>query len=164
MKKIIRSICYFTQTLDRSTFARLNEITHKLKERDFEIQMTRICTKDESIQSLGTSMEGNTTIACTGSISRELLLSQLETFFSCPKVFSNIDLTNSVTKEDVQLLFTMIQKYPELTFRFTYVFENPTSSPFFPSSTYSVKGFSIGLQSTDLSNDCKTLNVWCLRM
>lgn len=47
-----------------------------------------------------------------------------------------------------------------LTFNFAYVFNNRPSSPYFPSTAYERNGFAIGLQPTDLSEGCTTLDEW----
>src|SRR3990172_7520797 len=164
MKKIIRTVCYFLESVDDTILQRLNEIVQKIKKAGFEVQTTRICTKNDSIQYLGNVLKRKETIACTGTITQESLSSELEVFSGAPNVFANIDLTRSIDEKNIQLLFIIMRKYPELTFRFTYVFNNLPSSPFFPSSTYSTNGYSIGLQSTDLSDGCKTYNHWCDNM
>src|SRR3989344_4751059 len=124
INKIIRTICYFTESLSNFSFQRLGALSQKLKDLNFEIQTTRICTKNDSIQTLSNILKGQTAIACIGSVTYESLASQLTAFSSSPNVFANIDLTLSIDEKDIQLLFIMIRKYPELTFRFTYVFNN----------------------------------------
>jgi hypothetical protein len=72
-----------------------------------------------------------------------------------------LDLTEQeITNKEAQILFNIISKKPSKTFNFSYVFNNPPSSPFFPSSSYSQDGFSVGFQATDLSENCKTLEEW----
>jgi len=72
-----------------------------------------------------------------------------------------LDLTNkNITTEHADVLFKIIKNKPDNTFRFTYGFNLPVSSPYFPSAKFGQKGFSIGLQSTDLSLDCKNIAEW----
>ncbi len=53
-----------------------------------------------------------------------------------------------------------MRENPEKMFHFAYVFNNELSSPYFPSSAYKKDGFTIGLQVTDLSQDCSCLEDW----
>ncbi|MEJ2646878.1 MAG: DUF711 family protein [Sedimentisphaerales bacterium] len=77
----------------------------------------------------------------------------------------NLDLTNeNITIEHADILFRIIENKPDNTFRFTYGFNLPASSPFFPSAKFSQKGFGIGLQTTNLSADCKSLAQWLEKM
>ena len=77
----------------------------------------------------------------------------------------NLDLTEGqITERDVEVLFEIIKNKASKTFNFAYVFNNPPSSPFFPSGSYSQNGFSVGLQPTDLSETCRTLEEWLERM
>ena len=57
-------------------------------------------------------------------------------------------------------MFNIIKKRPDKTFSFTYTFNNAPSSPYFPSAAYQKNGFAIGLQPTDLSEGCESLDEW----
>ncbi len=86
---------------------------------------------------------------------------QINNFYHSHHVAFNIDLTTeNITEHDVDVLFNIIKHAPEKTFHFTYVFNNQLSSPYFPSANYKRDGFSIGLQPTDLSEGCLTLDAW----
>jgi uncharacterized protein (UPF0210 family) len=50
------------------------------------------------------------------------------------------------------------------TFSFTYTFNNAPSSPYFPSARYEKDGFAVGLQPTDLSQGCNTLEEWLSKL
>ncbi|MFH1744910.1 MAG: DUF711 family protein [bacterium] len=85
--------------------------------------------------------------------------------FSCKDTSFNLDLTEKqITENDVEILFEIIKNGANKTFNFSYVFNNPPSSPFFPSGSYYQNGFSIGLQPTDLSRDCKNVAEWLEKM
>ena len=76
-----------------------------------------------------------------------------------------MDLTNeNITIEHTDILFKIIDNKPDDTFRFTYGFNLPVSSPYFPSAKFGQKGFSIGLQPTDLSENCKSVAEWLEKM
>lgn len=78
---------------------------------------------------------------------------------------ANLDLTNKdITTEHVDILFKIIDNKPDNTFRFTYGFNLPVSSPYFPSAKFGKKGFAVGLQPTDLSMDCKSVAEWLENM
>lgn len=53
-----------------------------------------------------------------------------------------------------------MKKSPSSTFSFCYSFNNPDSSPFHPPAQYGEEGFSIGLQATNLSEGCESMNEW----
>jgi len=96
-----------------------------------------------------------------GSIDMKRLGSELSYFYTDRNVSFSIDLTNeNISKEHVNVLFDLIKNKPEKTFNFSYIFNNQLSSPFFPSAEMEKEGFSIGLQSTDLSDGCKTVEEW----
>ncbi|MCK4889170.1 MAG: DUF711 family protein, partial [Candidatus Aminicenantes bacterium] len=47
---------------------------------------------------------------------------------------------------------------------FAFTFNNVNSSPFFPSSNFEKPGFSIGMQPTNLSAGCSTIEEWFSKM
>ena len=95
-----------------------------------------------------------------GTLDRKSARAQLDDFLKARNVAFNLDLSREVRPEDPELLFEIIEKAPEKTFSFAFVFQNPPSSPFFPSAAYQEDGFSIGLQPTDLAAGCATLEDW----
>ena len=76
----------------------------------------------------------------------------------------NLDLGDGVREGDADILFRLIRARPSKTFQFTYTFNNPHSSPYFPSAHRQRNGFSLGLQPTNLAAGCTTLNQWLERM
>jgi len=100
-------------------------------------------------------------IFAAGSITSLSIYKYLNRLLSCANTHWNQDLTvKEIEKSDAQILFEIIENKADKTFNFTYVFNNRSSSPFFPSANYLDEGFSIGLQSTDLSLGCNSLNEW----
>jgi uncharacterized protein (UPF0210 family) len=73
----------------------------------------------------------------------------------------NYNLTNeNIVLEDVGVLFEAIKTCPSKTFAFTYTFNNPDNSPYFPSGNCGREGFAVGLQPTDLSENCRSIEEW----
>ncbi|MFA6447048.1 MAG: DUF711 family protein [Patescibacteria group bacterium] len=125
--------------------------------KGFEVQTLRICSN-----SIERPKEGwGEILTCIGVPSLEDAIKNRDKFFIEPDLSMNLDLTNSkISLSEVDYLFEIIRTDAKKTFNFAYVFNNQPSSPYFPSATYSKEGFSIGLQTTDLSDGCKTLEEW----
>jgi len=54
----------------------------------------------------------------------------------------------------------LIKQNAEKSFNFSYKFGESPNTPFFPVATYQRNGFSVGLQTTDLSEDCNSIEEW----
>ncbi|MBI2085754.1 DUF711 family protein [Candidatus Daviesbacteria bacterium] len=157
--KIIRTICYFTNDPSQQTLEKIEEIAKTLIQEGYIIQTKRICLSDKS--PLKPTLIYNDYLVSLGSINKDELLNRPDFFLNSNNIFFNSDLTSGeITNKDVQILFEMIQKKADRTFNFAYVFNNSHSSPFFPSGIYFQNGFSIGLQSTDLSDNCHSMEEW----
>jgi len=166
MHKIIRTICYFTNEPGGKTLARLSEISDCLIQDGYEIQTNRVCSPAiEKIKELDSSFSDDYHCFSVGTLDRTEILEQLNNLGMTRDVSFNLDLTQSdINQSDTQILFEIIRKAPAKTFNFTYVFNNPPSTPYFPSGNYVGEGFSIGLQPTDLSVDCDSLEEWLFRI
>ena len=158
--KIIRSVCYFSDTLDIGILKQLEGITARLKAHDYTVQTKRICSKDSSIAAIRSVFIDPSLYLSVGTLDRETARNQFNDFIHTDNVAFNLDLCNGVVLEDSDFLFNIIKSQPSKTFSFTYTFNNSPSSPYFPSATYQKNGFSIGLQTTDLSMDCNSLDEW----
>lgn len=167
MKKIIRTVCLFAYSGRRSQeIEKLKEIARILEENGFCVQTKRICltnyydlrVDDEKLFKDGILLSFGTLFS--GEIDKNL-----DDFLISSNKTINLDLTNGTTVHDVEILFKIIKKKPDNTFRFAYSFNLPTSSPYFPSAKFGQKGigFSVGLQSTDLSENCN-LYLWLEKM
>jgi hypothetical protein len=76
-----------------------------------------------------------------------------------------VDLTREqIDNRHVHLLTTLMREHPSKTFNFAYTFNPVASTPYFPSATYATDGFAVGLQPTDLSDGCQTLQSWLDRL
>jgi uncharacterized protein (UPF0210 family) len=163
--KVIRSICYFTDAPSADTIKKVNQIADIFIKNNYVIQTKRICSPDKvKIRELDQKF-GNEFTFCLGPLTREEITNQFDSLFSNVNTHFNRDLTDKqIDLSDAQILFDIVKKKPDKTFNFTYVFNNAASTPFFPSATYSQNGFSIGLQSTDLSLGCKSAEEWSSKM
>lgn len=164
--KIVRTICLFTNQPNIQGLDQLKEIAKKLSGRDYITQKKRICSPSiNKIIELDSKYASDSCTFGIGSISTEELHKRLNKLLTCRDTSFNLDLTErEITKEDAQILFYIIRHKPSKTFNFSYVFNNPHSSPFFPSGSYHQNGFSIGLQPTDLSEDCHSVEEWLSEM
>lgn len=160
--KIIRTICYFDKEPSSESIEKVDRIAKSLAEKDFLIQTKRVCSSSvDKIIKLDSEYASDVYIFSIGTIERNELLQQSDKLFACRDTSFNLDLTGKrITEEDIQILFEIIKKKPGRTFNFTYVFNNQLSSPFFPSGSYYQNGFSIGLQPTDLSENCNSIEEW----
>lgn len=160
--KVVRTICYFTDNPSSKTIQDINILADRLVKQDYEVQTKRICSAvfNKTID-LATQFINSGLLFSTGSFAQNKLHEHLDYLLATNNIFFNIDLTyKNIMIEDTQILFELSRKSPEKTFNFTYVFNNPHSSPFFPSGTYLQNGFSIGLQPTDLSENCQSIEEW----
>ncbi|OGG26332.1 hypothetical protein A2960_05545 [Candidatus Gottesmanbacteria bacterium RIFCSPLOWO2_01_FULL_39_12b] len=164
--KIVRTVCYFTKDPSSETVKKVDWIAGVLTENGYNIQTKRICSPDiDKIKELDRQFTNDTYIFGIGSLPKGKLLKELNILTNCKDISFNLDLTrNDITNEDLDVLFEIIKQKPNKTFNFAYVFNNPHSSPYFPSATYHEEGFTIGLQPTDLSQDCATIDEWLAKM
>jgi len=166
MKKIIRTICLFADEITNQDIEKLDKISQILVEKSFSIQTKRVCSPSISkIIKLDLKYASDDYIFGVGSLSEEELHKNLNSLLACKDTSFNLDLTEKqIIESDVEVLFEIIKNGANKTFNFTYVFNNPPSSPFFPSGSYHQNGFSIGLQPTDLSENCKSVAEWLEKM
>lgn len=164
--KIVRTVCYFSDTPSLESIEKVDEIADILDQRGFSVQTKRVCSPAvDKIIELDSKYATDSYLFGTGSINQDKLLNQFTSLLAGKDISFNLDLTGKeIIKEDAQILFEIIRNKPAKTFNFTYVFNNPFSSPFFPSASYHQNGFSIGFQPTDLSEDCNSLVEWLNKM
>jgi hypothetical protein len=164
MNKIVRSVCFFSKQPHSEITSKFNKVERTLKNAGYELQTKRLCSPI-SVKEIG-SLDLPGTLRCIGTINKTQLESQFDEFIRSNNVSCNVELCNQekIDSSLVDALFEIIHSNASKTFNFTYVCNNRPSSPFFPSANYLRDGFSIGLQSTDLSEDCATLDEWLLKM
>ena len=161
---VIRTICYFTKDLNDQVPIKLHAVAKRFEDNGFEIQTKRICSEQRSIREIDSAYGGEELYLSVGSLSLESARNQLDDYFATEFTSFNLDLSKGVIFNDVNLLYEMINNKPDRAFLFSYIFNNTNSTPFLPSSNYQRDGFSIGLQSPDLSEDCQTVEEWLQKM
>ncbi len=164
--KIIRTICVFTATPNANTLKQLETITQQLKNNNFEVQTQRICTALNNLDWLEDTVETNPDLLLgIGALTPEKIHKHESKLLSVNNLNFTLELTNKeITLDDVSILFKIIRNAPDRTFNFAYIFNNAASSPYMPSAQYEQDGFSIGLQPTDLSKGCTSLDEWFVNM
>ncbi|MBI2600461.1 DUF711 family protein [Candidatus Daviesbacteria bacterium] len=163
--EVVRSVCYFTDNPNQQTVDKVNELEAKLVEKGYEVQTKRVCTPIADPIELQERVGDKTWLLCVGTLPFEQAVASLPKFYQADGVSFNVDLTSiPIDIPHTAPLFKIIKNRPGVTFNFTYVFNNKPSSPYFPSANYARNGFSIGLQPTDLAEDCSTLEEWLEKM
>lgn len=162
MQKIVRSICHFSKTPDQLYAQLINKIEQKLITNNFMIQTKRLCSPVDNFNQLFQTYQDNKLLYSLGTVDFEFAKNNLSDFLNAEHSTNfNIELSKvEILNEHVDLLFEIIRQNAAKTFNFTYVFNNSPASPFFPSAAYKEDGFSIGLQPTDLSENCTDLTQW----
>lgn len=164
MEKIVRSVCFFAKKPSQRTADSIESVSEKLRSRGFTIQTKRICSPVK-IKELNNGFASKADELSVGTLPEKNAREQMRDFFDSKNVSFNIDLSKGrIGSKSVDLMFELIGGKPEKTFNFCFVFNNPASSPFFPSAKYERDGFSIGLQSTNLARGCKSAEEWLERM
>lgn len=165
MNEIVRSVCYFTDKPDQKAVGKVNELATKVTEQGYEVQTRRICSPFENPKALEDHIGDTAILLGVGSVFLKQALDNLPAFYQTESVSFHIDLTTApIDTSHTQVLFELIANKPGLTFNFAYVFNNRPSSPYFPSAAYERNGFAIGLQPTDLTEGCASLEEWLQRV
>jgi len=161
MDKVIRTICLFTNEVTSQEVEKLEGIYRLLKERDFSIQTKRICLNSYNTQIDDKELSDKGILLGLGELAFGELNENFADFLKSENKAINLNLTNeNIMTEHIDILFKIIEHKPDNTFRFTYGFNLPASSPYFPSAKFGQNGFSVGLQPTDLSENCKSVAEW----
>jgi hypothetical protein len=163
--KMIRSVCWFAESPQAlSVTGEISRAEALLREHGYSVQTRRVCFKDARIRNLASWGSDEDLYLSVGSLTSEACRDEIEDFLAAGNVSFNLDSTEGVKPADVEVLFRIIREKPEKTFQFAYTFHNRPSSPFFPSATYESPGFAVGLQATDLSEGCNTMEEWLALM
>ena len=165
MKKVIRTICYFSKDPSQKIVDKLITLETSLKNKGFEIQTKRICSPKKSFKELKNSIQDKSILLSIGSLNYAETHKKIDEFIKSKSVAFNLDLTNeSISEKHTKILFKIITESPASTFSFTYTFNTASSSPYFPSVIYGKEGFTIGLQATDLAEGCNSLEEWLSKL
>lgn len=156
MKKIIRSLCTFKNgPLTKEDHELVKDVQQRLHSHGFEIQTVR--------HTGGSFKDESTLLRGLGGKSRGWL-SQHWKEFKENRDHSLFLNEEELEEKDVEYLFDLIRTAPHKTFEFSYGFNIPGSSPYFPTSCYEEEGFSLGLQPTDLASDSSSLSEFKAKM
>lgn len=159
--KLVRTICYFQQDPSPRTLHRLDQIAACLEASGYIIQTKRVCTTPSGWSEVGSTVASADLYWGLGPLDLDRARWQLSHGDWPENVSFHLDLTlERIEKRHVDFLFELFCRAPVKTFNFTYVFNNPPSSPYLPSARYEQDGFAIGLQPTDLAEGCETLPEW----
>lgn len=162
--KIIRTLCAFENNIGEKTILDLESKKKNLESEGFVLQTLRVCPENISLKgAAGLDLDPSIFVSA-GTIDRREAETELNYFLEAENISFNIEPSGDVTIEDVNLLFRIIEERPEKTFNFAFTFNNVNSSPFFPSSNFEKPGFSLGMQPTNLSVDCSSLEEWFSKM
>jgi hypothetical protein len=162
--RIIRSICWFAESTDPRPLDELDRVSAILTGNGYTIQTRRVCFRNMPIASLASWSSDQAVYLSAGGVNREAAWSQLNDFLRTDRVAFNLDATTGIEDPDAEMLLRIISESPANTFRFAFTFNNAASSPFFPSADFGRPGFSVGLQPTDLAENCSTLEEWMSSM
>jgi len=165
MDKVVRTVCLFRQTVTEQDYKTLSDISSALEKNGFVIQTKRICLAKYDPDINDKELLEKDILLGLSSVTFSGLKKNIEDFIASSNKNINLDLSKEdISSEYVDVLFKIIIESPSRTFNFTYGFNLPTSSPYFPSAIYQQDGFSVGLQPTDLAEDCDSLDEWLERM
>ena len=163
--KVVRSVCQFVGTPSEQSVVRLGLLANRLETCGFTVQTTRLCSPDlDRVIELDQDGDGSTFYS-VGRLGLADARARLDQLCAAKNVAFNVDLTAGIpTHEHVALLTAIVQNAAAKTFSFTYTFNIAASTPYFPSATYERDGFAIGLQPTNLSSGCQSIDEWLHRL
>ena len=163
--KIIRAVCLFSDRASEAATSTLERLSLALSSRGFTVQTQRLCSPDiPGVFSLDQGTD-KPILFSIGTLDLGTAHAILPKFLAAKHIDFNVDLTSEdIGAAHTALLTNIIQKNAAKTFSFTYTFNNAPSTPYFPSANYERNGFAVGLQPTDLSEGCNTIEEWLDRM
>lgn len=160
-RKIVRTVCAFTRHPGPGTVSNLRRISLRLVEAGYQVQTLRVCSPEKDLAALQDAVADPDIMLGAGTVDFASAQELLPLFRLTNRVSFNLDLGDiPVAPEHARLLFQIMQDSPDNTFRFAYTFNNPPSSPYFPSARFEREGFAVGLQPTDLAAGQDTLQGW----
>ncbi len=163
--KVIRSICVFSSKPNQADVERLDSLATTLESNGYIVQTKRLVSTIDNIDTLVQLSKNGVDYISVGNITISQAQTLLPIFYENDSLSFNIDLAKSdITEGHLDILQDIITTKPSKTFNFTYTFNNSQSSPYFPSAVYENDGFSIGLQPTNLSEGCSSLDEWLEKM
>lgn len=158
--KIIRTICAFTDSPSVETIQNLKHLQEKFEAAGYLVQTIRIATNQQDFLKVRQDIRDEEIRLSIGKVTIDEAEALLPNFHVSKNVNFNVELSQTeISDRHVNLLWEIIRGNAANTFNFTYLF-NSVPTPYFPSAIYSKNGFAVGLQPTDLSEDCSSLQEW----
>lgn len=165
MEKIVRTVCLFSESFQEKELSIFDTLLSLLHRKGFAVQTKRLCLPGYIEGSIDQELAARNILLGFGSQSYSTFRDHFDDFLLSSNKAVSLDITHEqVTEEHVRILFDIIKNKPENTFRFSYGCNIPPSSPYFPSATFGTKGWSVGLQATNLAVSCLTLEEWLQRL
>lgn len=161
MEKIVRSLCLFRKTSQKGDSDYLNSLGDRMTSSGYTVQTRRFCFQNTDIAGHNDVVGHSGALLSIGGVSLSSACTLYSAFISARSGSLHVDLTNEeINSAHVDFLFQIIKDAPQKCFEFAFLFNGVPSSPFFPSANFEREGFSIGLQSTNLSVGCNSLEQW----
>lgn len=161
INKIVRSVCLFTDTVNIDYTGKVKEIVAILEGRGYQVQTKRIGTNIDDLLMLEDSIDHYVDKISIGKKQLKFVKKNLKNFHNTNRISLCLDFDDEeITIDHVEILFDIITNSPTNTFNFSYGFNIPNSSPFFNCTNYETNGFSIGLQTPNLSKEITSLEAW----
>ena len=161
INKIVRSVCLFTDNIALDYVDKISNVVDILEGRGYQVQTKRIGTNIDDLLMLENQIDHYVDKISIGKKQLKFVESNLNNFHNTNRISLCLDLDDEeVTTDHVEVLFDIITKSPSNTFNFSYGFNIPNSSPFFNCTNYETNGFSIGLQTPNLSKEIASLEAW----
>src|SRR6266496_4985797 len=130
--EVVWSVCYFTETPDRTAVATVDSLAARLIEQGFEVQTRRVCCPFEDPLALASRIADGTIFLSVSHLAPRQARDNLPRFYQADTVSFHIDLTaEPIDAGCTEVLFELIRHRPSMTFNFAYVFNNAPSSPYF---------------------------------
>ena len=85
LNKIVRSVCYFADTLNDKSLDKLNSIADQLQANGFELQTRRICFTGMSIEQVDAQIDDDSLFISVGMLNREQAHNQIDDFVRAGK-------------------------------------------------------------------------------
>lgn len=159
--RIVRTICLFAQDPGPGAAEKLRHLRLKLSEAGFQTQTLRVCSPGSDPEGLVRAVADQEVLLSLGTVDFAAAQRLHPAFCRSDRVSYNLDLSSGpITVEHARLLFQLIDSCPSNSFLFAYTFNDPPSSPYFPSAQFQQDGFSVGLQATNLAAGAQTLDQW----
>ena len=162
-ERIVRTLCYFSDAPDAGVTERLRELAARMQQAGYTVQTRRLCGTPAGLPQLD-ALCGPQLPGCLGTLDRDAARDLLDDFLRSRHLSFNLDPGDAVQEQDIEFLQRLLREAPSRTFQFTYTFNNPHSSPYFPSAHRQRDGFSVGLQPTNLAAGCADLDSWLARL